>query len=1170
MRLSGSDLILSASDLSRFLGCRHLTGLDLAATRGLRPRPRRVEDPLLEVLWKRGLEHEAAYVASLEATGHRVTDLRPFDSFDTQDEHVQATLEAMQRGDDVIVQAALRDDSWFGKPDVLRRVPGSSAFGNWSYEVIDTKLSRETKAGTILQLGLYSEMLGRVQQARPETFHVVTPDKVAPHQKYRLDDYAAYFRLIRTLMLDTIALDPDEILQSFYPEPVAQCEICSWAMQCRDKRRADDHLSLVAGITRIQRRELDTQGIRTLTALGGMVIDPFPFKPRRGSVESFIRTREQARLQVASRDREIPLFELREIVESHDEGLCRLPEPSPGDIFLDLEGDPFATEGGREYLFGLVTTGEDGSVQYRSFWGLTERDERVAFEAAMDVITAAWEKDPGMHVYHYAPYEPSAFKRLMGRHVTREHELDNLLRNGSFVDLYAVIRQGVRVGTERYSIKNLEPLYAFKRTVELADARRCLQAMEHALAMGTHEVIPDEVRNAIEEYNRDDCVSTLRLRDWLEQVRADHIAKGMDIPRPKPLEIEVATLSDRDQLVADLRARLLRDVLELRVERDEEQQARWLLAYLLDYHRREDRAVWHEYFRLRGLAEEALPDEPQAIAQMQFAERIDEKRHKTTGRPTGTVTDRYTFEPQEVEIEKGDLKLKDGTSLGKLVALDREAFTVDIQKGPKMAGTHPESVFAFTYVPSKVIEESILGIGTRVANEGKVTVGSKSADRLARALLLAKPPRLRKGSLEAKPGEGPLERLLRVAHELDHGVLAVQGPPGSGKTYSGAEMICSLVEAGKRVGIAATSHKVIRNLLEAVQKAAAEHRQDIALAHRCDEGEYDESDGIACLGSNMEVAAALASRSAHVAGGTAWVWSAAEVAGSVDVLFIDEAGQVSLANAVAMSPAAENIVLLGDPQQLEQPRKGSHPEGVAVSALQHMLGDHATIPDDRGVFLPTTWRMCPAITSFTSELFYENRLEPKDGLDRQVLSGAARFDGNGLWMIRADHDGNRTSSVEEIELVAGLIEELVGAGSKWMDDKGRAKQLTGRDILVVAPYNAQVSRLIERVRSTGARVGTVDKFQGQEAPVVIYSMATSRPEDAPRGMEFLYSLNRLNVATSRARCAAILVASRFLFEPECRSPHQMKLANALCRYREMAVAVGAIDGRGDVSAPASA
>jgi uncharacterized protein len=271
---------------------------------------------------------------------------------------------------------------------------------------------------------------------------------------------------------------------------------------------------------------------------------------------------------------------------------------------------------------------------------------------------------------------------------------------------------------------------------------------------------------------------------------------------------------------------------------------------------------------------------------------------------------------------------------------------------------------------------------------------------------------------------------------------------------------------------------------------------------------------------------------------------------AVDVLVVDEAGQMSLANVVACSRGARNVVLLGDPQQLEQPLKGSHPEGSAVSALQHILGDAKTMPDDRGLFLPETRRLSPAICRFTSELFYDDRLVPLAGLDVQRLVGPPPFAGSGLWYAPVEHTGNQNLSTEEAAVVADVCHQLVQS-YEWINDKGEQARITWADILIVAPYNSQVYEIQGRLPD--ARVGTVDRFQGQEAAVVIYSATTSAPEDAPRGMEFLYSLNRLNVATSRARCAVILVASPLLFEPDCQTPRQMQLVNAFCRYAELSV-----------------
>ena len=652
---------------------------------------------------------------------------------------------------------------------------------------------------------------------------------------------------------------------------------------------------------------------------------------------------------------------------------------------------------------------------------------------------------------------------------------------------------------------------------------------------------------SVEGYNADDCFSTLRLRDWLEGQRASLIADGVEIPRPAPKEAEAPeALNEREQRVAVLREQLLAGVPVDESERTREQWSRWRLAYLLDWHRREDKAVWWEYYRLVETPEEDLFDERAAVAGLAFIETIDIVLNKKTSKPTGSVVDRYTYPLQEMEIHGGDeLKLKDGTTFGTVVGADRAARTLDVKKGKKQVETHPTAAFAHSRAPIETLEASIFRIGEEFVGGA---LGS-----LIRRLLQGDPPVLRSGPFSSAAAESAVGYAVQIAGDLDEAVLAIQGPPGAGKTYCGAQMVCRLVAEGKRVGVTGPSHKVIRVLLDEIVKASAESGVEVKVAQRVKE--LEDAGNIAGavieVVDNKEALSLLHTGKANVLGGTAWLWADADSAHTVDVLFVDEAGQMPLANVLAVAPATRNIVLLGDPQQLEQPKKGSHPEGVNDSALQHILGKHLTIPADRGIFLPVTWRLAPSICAFTSELFYEGRLTSKPGLDQQHLAGGP-LAGSGLWVRAVEHDGNRNASDEEVEAVADLVMKLRAPGSQWIDEYGIAKQIAANDILVVAPYNAQVSRLDTRLADTGARVGTVDKFQGQQAPIVIYSMATSTPEEAPRGLEFLYSLNRLNVATSRAQCAVILVANPRLFTPDCSTPRQMKLANALCRYRELA------------------
>ncbi|MGI8498004.1 MAG: TM0106 family RecB-like putative nuclease, partial [Gemmatimonadaceae bacterium] len=1101
MRVSGNELSLSATDLSHFLSCRHLTALEMAVAYGKDVKPV-WHDPLRELLFARGRQHERDYVESLREDGRHIVDLTELRD---RDGAVDRTLEAMCSGADVIVQGALRDGRWFGLPDVMTRVEKPSRFGGWSYEIRDTKLARGTRAGTILQLSLYSEMLAIAQGVRPEYFYVVTPQTGSRPPSYRVDDYSAYFRFIRARMEQTVSLDYGTIAAANYPEPVDHCEVCAWFRVCKDKRRRDNHLSLVAGISRLQRRELESHQVRTLAGLAALP-PPLPFKPSRGHADSYLRVREQARLQHESVGRIPPLREFRTFEAGM--GLGRLPEPSPGDVFLDLEGDPFATEGGREYLFGVVTVEVDGSLRYRPFWAFTETEERRAFETVIDLVSDAWKADAMMHVYHYAPYEPAAFKRLMGRYATREQELDRMLRAGRFVDLYAVVRQGVMAGVERYSIKNLEIFYGFQRAIDLARARIGLSDVEQALELSSPDLLSQEVRGVVEGYNRDDCVSTQRLRDWLESLRSELAATGVTVSRPVTQDGEPSEqLDDRAKRVDELRKRLLADVPDDRDEQSADQHARWLLAYLLDWHRREDKASWWEYYRLRELPEEDLVDEPKALSGLVHIARVSEVRNKKTGKPTGSVIDRYRYPIQEMEIgPKSTLKLQNGDTLGKVDAVDRLQRTVDVRKGPDRADAHPTAVFVHDHVTSEPQEKAILEIAQSVADAGSITTEAGRRYAAARQLLLARPPRLRSGQFVAQAGESAGDLGVRIAGDLDETILAIQGPPGSGKTFTGARMICALVGQGKKVGVTANSHSVIRNLLDSVARRARDTGASVAIADRCDEDE--DSTGaspIRTARNNAEALQFLQSGAVHVLGGTAWLWARPEFADAVDVLFVDEAGQMSLANVIAVTRSTRSVVLLGDPQQLDQPQKGSHPVDVNASALKHLLGPDLTIPKDRGIFLELTWRLPPSICSFTSETFYEGRLQSKGGLEHQRLAGTHVFDGNGLWVVEVAHHGNCNSSDEEVGVIEALVERLIAPGVSWVDQNGHEAQMTSGDMLIVAPYNAQVTRLAERVSARGwrVRVGTVDKFQGQEAPVVIYSTATSTPEDAPRGMEFL-------------------------------------------------------------------
>ncbi len=953
-------------------------------------------------------------------------------------------------------------------------------------------------------------------------------------------------------------------------------------------------------------------------------------------------------MQVEARRQGGRLYELIE-PEAPDKGLAGLPEPSEGDLFFDLEGDRFAGDGGLEYLFGFAD--RDGSYEAR--WALDPAAEKREFERFIDYVLARWEQHPGFHIYHYAAYETTAMKRLMSRYATREEEVDKLLRGRVFVDLHRVVRQGLRASVESYSIKKLEPFYGFERDVDLGEATRSLIALEVRLESGSGAGVPDELRDRIEGYNRDDCLSTLRLAGWLESCRTELEARtGAPVPRPAPRDEEREREREAaaevqavfDALVAGLPEGA--DDLDLNLGLNDDQRARQLLAHLLEFHRREDKSTWWEFFDRCKLDPEELIEHRATLGGLTYGGAVDQIKRSTVHR--------YRFPEQTHEMEVGDEPKNPDTAeseelkrgfCGTVVALDEAARTIDLKRARTSPVPHPSALVPLDAVNTKVLRESLLRLAQALVSGG---FSPDSPRRAAFDLLRRLPPRRRPAhpdtetapdetatggttpdetppgrtapdetaTRETAPGETsgpqpaswrsapaaagaslvavgetPLNAVQRIAPRLDRSVLPVQGPPGSGKTYTGARMILDLLAGGRRVGVTANSHKVISNLLAAVcraEDAECDGSGRRAPGNGSAEGEPAESapgDGSAgCASggssaerapspirgiqktnagdgcpderitqadSNAAVAEALASGEANLAGGTAWLWAREEMADAVDVLVIDEAGQMSLANTLAVCQATASVILLGDPRQLDQPIQGAHPPGADVSALGHLLGDSPTVDPTRGVFLDRTWRMHPDLCAFTTEQFYEGRLGTRPELARQTVLGPGPLAGHGLRFLPVDHAGNTNASEREATRIGELVRELLDAGAAWVNQDGGRQPLTLEDVLVVAPYNAHVAAL-RAALPDGARVGTVDKFQGQEAPIVLYSMATSSAGDAPRGMEFLYSLNRLNVATSRARCVAAIVASPALLTPGCRTPEQMRLANPFCRFLELA------------------
>jgi uncharacterized protein len=1112
MRRYNDQPLLSPSDLNNLLECRHLMALELARFHGNGVR-RSGRGAHVDILARYGEQHESAILDAYEESGRSVERVVTGPGEDRFRAALSQTLAAMRRGVDVIHQATLVGEGFGGYADFLERVPLPSALGDWSYEVADAKLARATKGYFLVQLSVYAALLERIQELEPHELVVLLGD--GGRDAYRTDDFAAYVRRIRAYAEEMIAAGLGET----YPLPCGHCGICDYRHHCETRRRADDHLSLVAGIRRDQVARLEQDEITTLAALAG--IDP-ERRIERIPRDSLAKLRGQAALQLRERETGEQCYEL--LAHEPGRGFGLLPEPADGDLYFDLEGDPYIGDRGLVYLFGIGWEDRAGE-QYEKFWAHTSEEEKTAFEGLVDFIMEWRERHPGCHVYHYGAIEETKLKHLAMFHSTREPQVDTLLRAGALVDLYRVVRQGVRISKESYSLKKVEDFYWSERTAAVKEAGGSIVAYESWLVTRDPDQLDD-----IALYNREDVRSTRGLRDWLLRLRAELAAAGAPVEwRPPPEGAEDAA-EEIDPETAALRDGLLATGDEVD----------GLLGELLMYHRREAKPSWWAYFNRLEMSEEELRDEDdEAIGGLTPA-GSEFKLAQSRAVP-------MQFPLQSMKLYVGAV-VDPATERGaEIVEIDPVAGTLTLKLGPKKWGQDPppRSLIPDQPLPTGVQRAALRCLAADVLDGGTGYPAS-------RALLRRDLPRIAGG-----PHGGPLlagdytvEQAVDLALRLDRSMLAIQGPPGTGKTYAGARIAVALMARGRRVGVTAPSHKAIHNLLEEIEKIARD--QGVAFkGYKRGDGENEYESSFADGGSIENVtndACEDAPDDVLLVAGTSWLFAREKMQGTIDTLLVDEAGQVSLADGLAVGTSCRNLILLGDPQQLAHVAQGGHPEGTAVSTLAHVLGGSATIAPERGLFINVSRRMHPDVCAFVSEISYRGELHslPECATLRVDSAGLS---GTGLRWFPVGHGGNRRESPEEGELIAGQLGQLAGGIVTRPD--GSTVPIEQAGVMVVTPYNAQVRLLRERLPGW-VDVGTVDKFQGREAAVVFFSMATSSGDDMPRNAEFLYSRNRLNVAVSRAKCLAVLVASPDLLTVRCKTVEQMRLVNALCRFVELA------------------
>ncbi|MGV9709995.1 TM0106 family RecB-like putative nuclease [Gordonia sp. NPDC003424] len=1113
--------LLTPSKVTAWLDCPHYLTLRNRVEDGLLAEPQKPFGSFAKLLLDKGLAHEQECLAEYGNQGLRTLHVPEMEKGQTFSSWVSGVGNPFTGDWDVIYQMPFMHNGIRGVADFVVRAHDPDT-GEVSWEPVDAKLARaEAKPGHVLQLCFYADAIEAMTGVRPKQMHIWLGS--GRTETLRVNDFQPYWRRLQARLADALADGPGADTVS---QPCAHCAFCEFGTACEQEWRDADSLIYVAGIRTTDIETLTDADIATLTGLSTVVNDVDGLSPER-----LTRLHDQAVLQVQAREQpdNPPPFEL--IIAGEEpwgHGLEKLPEPDGGDVFLDYEGHPFwRADAGLFFLFGLLEQDDARDWRYRAWWAHDLDEEADAVAALIDYLTARRAERPGMHVYHYNHTERSSLERLAETHGVREVALAELIDTGAFIDLFMVARNSIQVGTESYGLKHLERLTDFERSHEIDKGAGAVVQYEHYMA-GPNPADLD----AIAAYNEDDVRATRALRDWLVDHRPPEMPWRAARLEPDP---ELPELNETVERLHGFDAGTL--------EHD--------LGDLLCYWRDE----WFAYVGPKKVKLAVDPvdlfDDPEVITDLTPAGMIER-----IGKRGNAITPamRFTFPDQDLDrfpASGGTVMLAtpdDGRAYASIDNLDREAGVIDLVWGEERqeAGFDPRVVVLHDWVPTQVKFNALEAFAQNVFD------GTPSPVTLA--LLRRDLPRF----TGAGPADGvfadDLDDMTAWVTQLDHSCVAVQGPPGTGKTYRAARLVRALVRAGKRVGITAVSHQAIGNVLEGVVEAFRESGELDLLHAVCNSGASSVRQlPEVTYGGNPK----CARDEFNVVAGTTWLFSNPVMRDAqVDVLLVDEAGQLALADALAASTAAHSLVLLGDPLQLPQVAQANHPGIAGCSVLEHIVGDDVTLQPDRGVFLQQTRRMHPALAGFISEQIYDGRLISYVDCARQSTVA-----GTGLRWLRAEHEGNRTSSVEEAELIAVELSTLIG--TDWTNHNGDTRPLQATDFMVVAPFNDQVNTIRARLAQDPALadvpVGTVDKFQGREAAAVFFSMATSSGEDLTRGVDFLFSRNRLNVAISRARCLAYLVCTDELLDTRARTVEDMRLIGTLNAVVEAAAQQHSVD-----------
>ena len=1108
------------TDISNFELCRCHVINKIRKTKGDEGIEEKTSKQIIEYQ-KQGYELENKYLDIIKKK-FSVTDIS---EFDFKIKH-QETIDAIERGDEYIYQPYLEKKNIRGFPDFLKKVKVPSKLGDFSYEVVDVKRSKDPKQVNITQLLVYCYMIEDVQGVMPTNINLINGSdfdenifEVKHFYSQFIESKKDFFNFVSSIENKTI----DQLKSLVF-------DVCEYntiynGKACETVPPALDLVNVV-DLTKKQKNKIlnYAANIEELASF-----KPTAIKGINDLV--LLKLIEQAKIQFEKIKTKKPSYKLLPTLPSR--GFNILPKKDKNDLFFDIEGDP-TVEGGHEYLFGLIN---GSKKQFKSFWAKLPSEEEAAFRELMDFFKNHFLKNPDAHIYHYNHYEVTALRKLTNKYDTKNEILDYLLRNEKFVDLYKVVKQGVITSETGRSIKDLEIFYMKQRESNISTGEDSVEKFIEWKETGNNKILED-----IESYNKEDCVSTQLLLDWLHSIKpSDSILYEI----PEKVELDESNTNE----IKETKKVLMRN-------KNSPNNINQLISDILEFHVRENKSDWWLFFDRKVKDHNELLEDMNAIAECTKKNYY----HDEKGYPI-----------LELQYPEQDFKISEGNQVINLDAPNIETIGTLTNVNFK-----DKSITVRGRGKNRPLEEISLGFNlgsdtpipvnklrTALYNFVRNYTTSNNFKSIL-SLLNNEAPRF-KGSFKlTNANKSDTAKLAYDAiSNLDNSYIFIQGPPGTGKTFTAAKVISQLLKDGNKIAITSNSHKAIIQLLSTIDEVTDANFKGLKIFSQSSKGSFYESDNIDAKnqprpykkGSKQPLA--FFSGNYQLYACTKFQLSEQDLEQEFDYLFIDEAGQVSIADTIISSMVAKNLVLIGDPQQLSQPSSILHPGDSGLSVLQYILRNENTISNEKGIFINETRRMNEKINSFISSTFYDDRLKAHSSTYERKLVFKDKYlkISEGILLVEMDHQFNSQSSEEELLIIKKIYNYLL---KQKISVQTKERALNKEDILVVAPYNLQVNRLTQGLPE-GNRTGTIDKFQGQEAAISILSMTASDTEEAPRGIEFLFDYRRLNVAISRAQCLSIIVMNKGLYRSRARNIKQIQMANNFQRLRNHATIVNGID-----------